>query len=157
MQFLLFMMLLSSFFSKSSHPFIGNLETAIRVTNAQFDSPDILKRLDVHLLEVGSPLLFGVSFFFWFEYLVQKLSSIFQDNGIISLIFDFLLFQVVFPLFFRIDDIPFGYGSIIDVSFMLTLFRDTVYALIASLHGGEVFNLFLPAVSMFLFLFYALR
>lgn len=30
----------------------GILETAVRATNAQFDSPEILKRLDVRLLEV---------------------------------------------------------------------------------------------------------
>ena len=30
----------------------GILETAVRATNAQFDSPEILRRLDVRLLEV---------------------------------------------------------------------------------------------------------
>lgn len=34
------------------HNLTGILETAIRATNAQFDDPDILKRLDVRLLEV---------------------------------------------------------------------------------------------------------
>lgn len=36
------------------HNLTGILETAIRATNAQFDDSDILKRLDVRLLEVGS-------------------------------------------------------------------------------------------------------
>ncbi|CAH1785133.1 unnamed protein product [Owenia fusiformis] len=35
------------------HNLTGILETAIRSTNAQFDDPDILKRLDVRLLEVS--------------------------------------------------------------------------------------------------------
>lgn len=35
------------------HNLSGILETAIRATNAQFDDSDILKRLDVRLLEVG--------------------------------------------------------------------------------------------------------
>ncbi|XP_070264680.1 gamma-tubulin complex component 3 isoform X2 [Myotis yumanensis] len=34
------------------HNLTGILETAVRATNAQFDSPEILKRLDVRLLEV---------------------------------------------------------------------------------------------------------
>jgi len=34
------------------HNLSGILETAIRGTNAQFDDPDILKRLDVRLFEV---------------------------------------------------------------------------------------------------------
>ena len=34
------------------HNLTGILETAIRATNAQFDDADILKRLDVRLLEV---------------------------------------------------------------------------------------------------------
>ncbi|XP_043928566.1 gamma-tubulin complex component 3 [Protopterus annectens] len=36
------------------HNLTGILETAVRATNAQFDSPEILKRLDVRLLEVSS-------------------------------------------------------------------------------------------------------
>lgn len=35
------------------HNLTGILETAIRGTNAQFDDSDILKRLDVRLLEVN--------------------------------------------------------------------------------------------------------
>ncbi|XP_057165935.1 gamma-tubulin complex component 3 [Ursus arctos] len=35
------------------HNLTGILETAVRATNAQFDSPEILKRLDVRLLEVS--------------------------------------------------------------------------------------------------------
>lgn len=35
------------------HNLSGVLETAIRATNAQFEEPDILKRLDVRLLEVS--------------------------------------------------------------------------------------------------------
>ncbi|XP_078693983.1 gamma-tubulin complex component 3-like [Branchiostoma floridae x Branchiostoma belcheri] len=35
------------------HNLTGILETAIRATNAQFDDPDILKRIDVRLLEVS--------------------------------------------------------------------------------------------------------
>ncbi|XP_060039852.1 gamma-tubulin complex component 3, partial [Erinaceus europaeus] len=35
------------------HNLTGILETAVRATNAQFDSPDILRRLDVRLLEVS--------------------------------------------------------------------------------------------------------
>ena len=35
------------------HNLSGILETAVRATNAQFDDPDILKRLDVRLLEVS--------------------------------------------------------------------------------------------------------
>ena len=35
------------------HNLTGILETAIRATNAQFDDSDILKRLDVRLLEVS--------------------------------------------------------------------------------------------------------
>lgn len=38
------------------HNLTGILETAIRATNAQFDDSDILKRLDVRLLEVGYTL-----------------------------------------------------------------------------------------------------
>ena len=34
------------------HNLTGILETAIRATNAQFDDSDILKRVDVRLLEV---------------------------------------------------------------------------------------------------------
>lgn len=34
------------------HNLTGILETAVRATNAQFDTPEILKRLDVRLLEV---------------------------------------------------------------------------------------------------------
>ena len=34
------------------HNLTGILETAVRATNAQYDSPEILKRLDVRLLEV---------------------------------------------------------------------------------------------------------
>lgn len=34
------------------HNLTGILETAVRATNAQFDNPEILKRLDVRLLEV---------------------------------------------------------------------------------------------------------
>jgi len=34
------------------HNLTGILETAIRATNAQYDDADILKRLDVRLLEV---------------------------------------------------------------------------------------------------------
>ena len=34
------------------HNLTGILETAIRATNAQYDDSDILKRLDVRLLEV---------------------------------------------------------------------------------------------------------
>ena len=33
------------------HNLTGTLETAIRATNAQFEDPDILKRLDVQKLE----------------------------------------------------------------------------------------------------------
>ncbi|KAJ8255425.1 hypothetical protein GJAV_G00204740 [Gymnothorax javanicus] len=36
------------------HNLTGILETAVRATNAQFDSPEILKRLDVRLLEVSA-------------------------------------------------------------------------------------------------------
>lgn len=35
------------------HNLTGILETAVRATNAQYDSPEILKRLDVRLLEVS--------------------------------------------------------------------------------------------------------
>ncbi|XP_063809225.1 gamma-tubulin complex component 3 isoform X1 [Pseudophryne corroboree] len=35
------------------HNLTGILETAVRATNAQFDNPEILKRLDVRLLEVS--------------------------------------------------------------------------------------------------------
>ncbi|CAN0563381.1 unnamed protein product [Rangifer tarandus platyrhynchus] len=35
------------------HNLTGILETAVRATNAQFDSPEILKRLDVRLLEIS--------------------------------------------------------------------------------------------------------
>ncbi|XP_077872477.1 gamma-tubulin complex component 3 isoform X2 [Ictidomys tridecemlineatus] len=35
------------------HNLTGILETAVRATNAQFDSPEILRRLDVRLLEVS--------------------------------------------------------------------------------------------------------
>ena len=35
------------------HNLTGLLEAAIRATNAQFEHPDILKRLDCRLLEVG--------------------------------------------------------------------------------------------------------
>lgn len=34
------------------HNLTGILETAVRATNAQFDNAEILKRLDVRLLEV---------------------------------------------------------------------------------------------------------
>ena len=34
------------------HNLTGILETAVRATNAQYDDADILKRLDVRLLEV---------------------------------------------------------------------------------------------------------
>lgn len=36
------------------HNLTGILETAVRATNAQFDNAEILKRLDVRLLEVMS-------------------------------------------------------------------------------------------------------
>ncbi|XP_067842763.1 gamma-tubulin complex component 3 isoform X2 [Heptranchias perlo] len=36
------------------HNLTGILETAVRATNAQFDSPEILKRLDVRLLEISA-------------------------------------------------------------------------------------------------------
>ncbi|XP_069493082.1 gamma-tubulin complex component 3 isoform X1 [Ambystoma mexicanum] len=36
------------------HNLTGILETAVRATNAQFDNPEILKRLDVRLLEVSA-------------------------------------------------------------------------------------------------------
>jgi len=36
------------------HNLTGILETAVRATNAQFDDADILRRLDVRLLEVGT-------------------------------------------------------------------------------------------------------
>lgn len=36
------------------HNLTGILETAVRATNAQFDNAEILKRLDVRLLEVLS-------------------------------------------------------------------------------------------------------
>ncbi|KAL0614671.1 Gamma-tubulin complex component 3 [Plecturocebus cupreus] len=39
------------------HNLTGILETAVRATNAQFDSPEILRRLDVRLLEVLRPSL----------------------------------------------------------------------------------------------------
>jgi len=44
------------------HNLTGILETAIRATNAQFDDADILRRLDVRLLEVGThhPCFIGV-------------------------------------------------------------------------------------------------
>ena len=35
------------------HNLTGLLEAAIRATNAQFDDPESLKRLDCRLLEVG--------------------------------------------------------------------------------------------------------
>lgn len=35
------------------HNLTGSLETAIRATNAQYANPEILKRLDCRLLEVG--------------------------------------------------------------------------------------------------------
>jgi len=54
------------------HNLTGILETAVRATNAQFDSPEILKRLDVRLLEVSWPcsrvavsLLEGTSSSWW--------------------------------------------------------------------------------------------
>ena len=34
------------------HNLTGTLEAAIRASNAQYDDPDILRRLDVRLLEV---------------------------------------------------------------------------------------------------------
>ena len=34
------------------HNLAGILETAIRATNAQFEDPEILERLDVRLLEI---------------------------------------------------------------------------------------------------------
>lgn len=39
------------------HNLNGILETAIRATNAQYDDADILKRLDVRLLEVSEVLV----------------------------------------------------------------------------------------------------
>uniref|UniRef100_A0A4W3IZB7 Tubulin gamma complex component 3 n=1 Tax=Callorhinchus milii TaxID=7868 RepID=A0A4W3IZB7_CALMI len=36
------------------HNLTGILETAVRATNAQYDSPEILKRLDVRLLEIST-------------------------------------------------------------------------------------------------------
>ncbi|XP_078259128.1 gamma-tubulin complex component 3 isoform X2 [Rhinoraja longicauda] len=36
------------------HNLTGILETAVRATNAQFDNPEILKRLDVRLLEISA-------------------------------------------------------------------------------------------------------
>lgn len=39
------------------HNLTGILETAVRATNAQFDNAEILKRLDVRLLEVTLSLL----------------------------------------------------------------------------------------------------
>ena len=35
------------------HNLTGVLETAIRATNAQYDDPEIIERLDCRLLEVG--------------------------------------------------------------------------------------------------------
>ena len=41
------------------HNLTGILETAVRATNAQYDNAEILKRLDVRLLEVrGSAWLY---------------------------------------------------------------------------------------------------
>jgi len=45
------------------HNLTGILETAIRATNAQYDDADILRRLDVRLLEVGTNLLFFIAIF----------------------------------------------------------------------------------------------
>jgi gamma-tubulin complex component 3 len=42
------------------HNLTGILETAIRATNAQYDDADILKRLDVRLLEVSQDLSFFI-------------------------------------------------------------------------------------------------
>ena len=44
------------------HNLTGILETAIRATNAQFDHSDILKRLDVRLLEVNKIIPLVTSF-----------------------------------------------------------------------------------------------
>ena len=43
------------------HNLTGILETAIRATNAQFDDSDILKRLDVRLLEVCKQIFSTIS------------------------------------------------------------------------------------------------
>lgn len=44
------------------HNLTGILETAVRATNAQFDNAEILKRLDVRLLEVmgDNAIYFGL-------------------------------------------------------------------------------------------------
>ena len=39
------------------HNLTGILETAVRATNAQYDNAEILKRLDVRLLEVSASSL----------------------------------------------------------------------------------------------------
>ena len=50
------------------HNLAGILETAVRATNAQYDDADILKRLDVRLLEV------------WFIHITKNMFSVIRIN-----------------------------------------------------------------------------
>lgn len=56
------------------HNLTGILETAVRATNAQFDNAEILKRLDVRLLEVTWPRRFqeAAGLVFSFSYLFRS-------------------------------------------------------------------------------------
>ena len=67
------------------HNLTGILETAIRATNAQFDHSDILKRLDVRLLEVNktTPLVTSFrSMFYMHHHAMKHLHTRYQCLGL---------------------------------------------------------------------------
>uniref|UniRef100_T1JNK7 Uncharacterized protein n=1 Tax=Strigamia maritima TaxID=126957 RepID=T1JNK7_STRMM len=65
------------------HNLSGSLEAAIRATNAQFDDPDILKRLDVRLLEV-SPGDFGWDVFSLDYHVDGPIGTVFSPSVVMT-------------------------------------------------------------------------
>ena len=79
------------------HNLSGILETAVRATNAQYDDVDILKRLDVRLLEV-SPEDIGWDVFS-LDYRVDGPIKTVSSTIVVDLIFylKIVTFYFIFP------------------------------------------------------------
>ncbi|CAH8496475.1 unnamed protein product [Heterobilharzia americana] len=107
------------------------LETAIRDTNAQYEQPEILQRLDVRLLDISSPQDTGWDIFSLDYHIDGPLATIFTDNCRFMYLFSFNFLWRAKRMEFTLSNLwkqqlcttRLGYGLQIDLAVVLHLLQ----------------------------------
>ncbi|CAI2727258.1 unnamed protein product [Schistosoma spindalis] len=109
----------------------GILETAIRDTNAQYEQPEILQRLDVRLLDISTGQDTGWDIFSLDYHVDGPLATIFTDNCRFMYLFSFNFLWRAKRMEFTLSNLwkqqlcatRLGYGLQIDLSLVLHLLQ----------------------------------